>query len=182
MRRKLWTAVIVTVVLLAVGGGLPGRVPPSWLSAGAAGWNGMVTRLPALRDGAAATATVLRDELVALRPVLERELDDPAFDVVAAALLGALGGMLLVLALADRRRDPLRTVVREMRGGRPVARVARRTLLAQDAVRTLLHPDRAKRRRSRRRREEPSAPAWLARLGRRSRAPASTGMRWVESS
>ncbi len=182
MRRKLWTAVLVTVVLMVLGGNLPGRLPASWLAAGSAAWDGMVARVPALWDGAVVAAAALRDRLAPVVAALAAELQTPPAAVGAAGLLAALAGACFALALAGRRRDPFKAVVREVRGGRPVARAARRTRLAQDAVRTLLRPDRATRRRSRRRREEPSAPAWLSGLNRRREADPVSGMRWVESS
>ena len=160
MRRKMWTAVLVTVALMVLAGNLPGRLPSSWLVAGSALWDGIVTRLPAL--------------------VLV--LQTPAVAVGAAAFLAVLAGALFTLALVCRRRDPFKIVVRDVRGGRHIASVARRTRLAQDAVRTLLHPDRAERRRSRRRREEPSALEGLTPRNGHGQTPVANGMRWVESS
>ena len=171
MRRKTWTAVLVTVVLMVVAGNLPGRLPPSWLVAGSALWDGLVVAGSALWDG-----------LVARLPALVRQLQTPAVTVGAAAFLAVLAGALFTLALVCRRRDPFRMVIREVRGGRHIARVARRTRLAQDAVRTLLHPGRTARRRSRRGREEPSVPEGFAPRNGRRQKPAADGMRWVESS
>jgi len=181
MRRKLWTSVLVTVVLLVLAGNLPGRLPPSWRVAAAALWDGLVAQVPVLWDAAVVTGSVVWDGLLARLPALIQWLQTPAVEVGAAAVLAALAGALFALALVSRRRDPFRTVVREMRGGRPVARVARRTRLAQDAVRSLLHPDRARRRRTRRR-EEPSRPEGLTPRDRRGPTPATGAMRWVESS
>ena len=73
MRRKTWTAVLVTVVLMVVAGNLPGRLPPSWLVAGSALWDGLVVAGSALWDG-----------LVARLPALARELQTPAVAVGAA--------------------------------------------------------------------------------------------------
>jgi hypothetical protein len=193
MRRKMWTAVLVTVVLLVVAGNLPGRLPSSWLVAGSALWAGVVERTPTLWAGVVertptlwagvvVAGAALWDDLVARLPALLLVLQTPAVAVGAAALLAALTGALFTLALVWRRRDPFKTVVREVRGGRHIATVARRTRLAQDAVRTLLHPDRATRRRSRRRREEPSAAEGLTPRNGRGQTPVSDGMRWVESS
>ena len=193
MRRKLWTAVLVTVVLMVLAGNLPGRVPSSWLVAGSALWDGIVARTPALWDGIVArtpalwdgivvAGSALWDDLVARLPALALALQTPAVAVGAAAFLAALAGALFTLALVCRRRDTFRTVVREVRGGRRIAIVARRTRLAQDAVRTLLHPDRAERRRSRRRREEPSVPEGLTPRNGRGKTLVTSGMRWVESS
>jgi hypothetical protein len=171
MRRKLWTAVLVTVVLMVIAGNLPDRLPSSWLVAGSTLWDGIVVA------GAA-----LRDDLVARLPALVLSLQTPAVAVGAAAFLAALAGALFTLALVCRRRDPFKTVIREVRGGRHIASVAHRTRLAQDAVRTLLHPGRTERRRSRRLREESSAPEGLTSLRGRWRVPARDGMRWIESS
>jgi hypothetical protein len=182
MRRKLWTAVLVTVVLMVVAGNLPGRLPSSWLVAGSAQWDGMVARLPALWAGVLVAGSALWDDLVARLPALVLALQTPAVEVGTAATLAALAGALFTLALVCRRRDPFKTVIREVRGGRHVAGVARRTRLAQDAVRTLLHPDRAERRRPRRSRKEASVPEGLTPRNRRGQAPAVSGMRWVESS
>ncbi len=193
MRRKLWTAVLVTVVLMAIAGNLQGRLPSSWRVVGSALWDGIVARVPTMWDGIVArvptmwdgiviAGSALRAGLVARLPALLLALQTPTFAVSAAAFLAALAGGLFTLGLVCRRRDPFKTVVGEVRGGRPIASVARRTRLAQDAVRTLLHPDRAKRRRSRRRREEPSAPEGLTPRNGRGRKPVTSGMRWVESS
>jgi hypothetical protein len=182
MRRKLWTAVLVTVVLMVIAGNLPGRLPSSWLAAGSALWAGIVARTPALWDGLIVAGSALWDDLVARLPALVLVLQMPAVAVGAAAILAALAGALFMLALGCRRRDPFNTVVREVRGGRHIAGVARRTRLAQDAVRTVLYPDRAARRRPRRRREEPSVPEGLSPRNGRWRAPAANEMRWVESS
>jgi hypothetical protein len=161
MRRKLWTAVLVTVVLMVLAGTLPDRLPSSGLiAAGSALWDDLVARLPALT----------------------RALETPAVAVGAAVMLAAMAGALFTLALVRRRRDPFGIVIREVRGGRHIACVARRTRLAQDAVRTLLHPGRTERRQSRRRQEEPSVPEGLTASGGRWRAPDADGMRWVESS
>jgi hypothetical protein len=204
MRRKLWTAVLVTVVLLILAGNLPHHLPSSWLLAGSALvdgvltrvpvlWNGVVAHLPKTWDGLVASipaawngllvaGSVLWDDLAARLPALALELQTPAVAVGAAAILAALAGALFTLALVHRRRDPFKAVIREVRGGRPVARAARRTRLAQDAVRTLLHPDRTVRRRSRRRREEPSAPAGLTSRNGREPTPSANRRQWVESS
>jgi hypothetical protein len=182
MRRKLWTSVLATVALLALAGNLPGRLPASWLDAASALWAGVVARTPVLWASVLVAAAALREGLVARLPDLVAVLQTPAYAVGAAAFLAALAGALFTLALGCRRRDPFKAAVREARGGRPLARVARRTRLAQDAVRTLLHPDRAQRRRSRRRREEPSVPAGLTPWKGRGRKPAAGQMRWVESS
>jgi len=182
MRRKLWTAVLVTVVLMVLAGNLPGRLPSSWLVAGSALWDGIVARTPALWGGIVVAGSALGDDLVARLPALVLKLQTPAVAVGAAALLAALAGALFALALVCRRRDPFKIVVREVRGGRHIANVARRTRLAQDAVRTLLRPDRAGRRRSRRRREEPSAPEGLTPRNGHGQTPVANGMRWVESS
>jgi hypothetical protein len=182
MRRKLWTAVLVTVVLMVLAGNLPGRLPSSWLVAGSALWDGIVARTPALWDGIVVAGSALWDDLVARLPALALALQTPAVAVGAAAFLAALTGALFTLALVCRRRDAFKTVVREVRGGRRIAIVARRTRLAQDAVRTLLHPDRAERRRSRRRREEPSVPEGLTPRNGRGKTLVTSGMRWVESS
>jgi hypothetical protein len=182
MRRKLWTAVLVTVALMVIAGNLPGRLPSSWLVAGSALWAGIVAGTPTSWAGVVVAGSALRDELVARLPALVLVLQTPAVAVGAAALLAVLTGALFTLALVCRRRDPFKTVVREVRGGRHIATVARRTRLAQDAVRTLLHPDRATRRRSRRRREEPSVPEGLTPRNGRGQTPVTGGMQWVESS
>jgi hypothetical protein len=204
MRRKLWTAVLVTVVLLVAAGNLPGRLPSSWLVAGSALWAGIVERTPALWAGIVertpalwagivertptlwagivAASSALWDDLIVRLPALVLALQTPAVAVGAAAFLAALAGALFTLAFVCRRSDPFKTVVREVRGGRRIAIVARRTRMAQDAVRTLLHPDRANRRRSRRRREEPSVPEELTPRNGRGQTPVTSGMRWVESS
>jgi len=182
MRRKLWTAVLVTVVLLAVAGNLPGRLPSSWLGFGSALWEGIVASTPVLWGAIVVAGSTLRDDLVARLPALVLMLQTPAFAVSAAAFLAALAGACFALGLVSRRRDAFRSVVGEVRGGRPIARVARRTRLAQDAVRTLLYPDRARRRPSRRRREEPSMPEGSAPRNGRGQRPLAGGMRWVESS
>jgi hypothetical protein len=182
MRRKLWTAVLVTVVLMVIAGNLPGRLPSSWLVAGSGLWDGMIASTPTLWGGVVAAGSALWDDLVARLPALTLALQTPAVAVGAAALLAVLAGALFTLALASRRRDAFKTVVREVRGGRRIAVVARRTRLAQDAVRTLLHPDRAERRRPRRRREEPSVAEGLTPRNGRGRTPVANGMRWVESS
>ncbi len=182
MRRKLWTAVLVTVALLVLAGNLPGRIPASWLVAGSALWDGIVARVPTQWEGIVIAGSALWGELLARLPALALELQTPAFAVGSAALLAALAGACFTLALVCRRRDPFKTVVRQVRGGRQIAGVARRTRLAQDAVRTLLRPDRAERRRSRRRREEPSVPEGLAPRNGRGQTPVARGMRWIESS
>jgi hypothetical protein len=182
MRRKLWTAVLVTVALMVLAGNLPGRLPSSWLAAGSALWDGIVARTPVLWDGVVAAGSMMWDGLVARLPALTLALQTPAVAVGVAASLAALAGALFTLALVSRRRDAFKTVVREVRGGRRIAVVARRTRLAQDAVRTLLHPDRAARRRPRRRREEPSVAEGLTPRNGRGRTPAASGMQWVESS
>ena len=182
MRRKLWTAVLVTVVLMVIAGNLPDRLPSSWLVAGSALWDGIVARTPALWDGIVARTPALWDGIVARLPALALALRTPAVAVGSAAFLAALAGALFTLALAGRRRDPFKTVIREVRGGRHIASVARRTRLAQDAVRTLLRPGRTENRRSRRRREEPSVPEGLTPSRDRWRAPDADRMRWVESS
>jgi hypothetical protein len=182
MRRKLWTAVLITVVLMVIAGNLPGRLPSSWLVASSALWEGIVTRTPQLWDGIVVIGSALRDGLDARLPALVLALQTPAVAVGAAAFLAALAGALFTLALVCRRRDAFKTVVREVRGGRRVAIVARRTRLAQDAVRTLLRPDRAERRRPRRRREEPSAPEGLTPRNGRGQTLVTSQMRWVESS
>jgi hypothetical protein len=182
MRRKLWTAVLVTVVLMVIVGNLPGRLPSSWLAAGSAWWAGIVAGAPTSWAGVVAAGSALRDDLVARIPALVLALQTPAVAVGASAFLVALTGALFTLALVCRRSDPFKTVVREVRGGRRIASVARRTRLAQDAVRTLLHPDRAARRPSRRRREGPSVPEGLTPRNGRGQTPVAGGMRWVESS
>jgi hypothetical protein len=204
MRRKLWTAVLVTVVLMVAAGNLAGRLPSSWLVGGSAPWAGIVQhaptlwagiiehtpalwagiieRIPTLWADVVIAGPALRDGLVARLPEVVLVLQTPAVAVAAATLLAVLTGALFTLALVCRRRDPFKTVVREVRGGRHIATVARRTRLAQDAVRTLLHPDRAERRRSRRRREEPSVPEGLTPRSGRGQTPVAGGMRWVESS
>ena len=182
MRRKLWTPVIVTVALLVLMGNLPGRLPTSWLVAGSALRDDLLARLPALWDGILVAGSALRDDLVARLPSLWLALQTPAVAVGAAAALAALAGALFALALVSRRRDPFRTVIREVRGGRHVASVARRTRLAQDAVRTLLHPDRVERRRPRRSRKEAPVPEGLTPRNGRGQAPVANGMRWVVSS
>ena len=171
MRRKLWTAVLITVVLMVIAGNLPGRLPSSWLVVSSALWDGIVV-----------AGSTLRGDLAARLPALVLALQTPAFAVGAAAILAALTGALFALALSCRCRDPFKSAVREMRGGRHVAGVARRTRLAQDAVRMLLHPDRAERGRPRRRREEPSVPEGLTLRKGRGQTPVANGMRWVESS
>jgi hypothetical protein len=160
MRRKLWTAVLVTILLLVIAGTLPARLPSSWL---------------------AAAGSALRDAVVARLPALLAHLQTPAVALGASALLAASAGALFALALVRRRRDSFRIVVREVRGGRQIACVARRARLAQDAVRTLLHPGRTARRRPRRR-EELSAPEGLTPRNGGWRNSAADGMRWVESS
>jgi hypothetical protein len=182
MRRKLWTAVLITVVLMVIAGNLPGRLPSSWLVVSSALWDGIVARAPALWDGIVVAGSTLRGDLAARLPALVLALQTPAFAVGAAAILAALTGALFALALSCRCRDPFKSAVREMRGGRHVAGVARRTRLAQDAVRMLLHPDRAERGRPRRRREEPSVPEGLTLRKGRGQTPVANGMRWVESS
>jgi hypothetical protein len=160
MRKKLWTAVLVTILLLVIAGTLPARLPSSWLVAvGSAMWADLVARLPAFLA----------------------YLETPAVTLGTSAILTASAGAFFALGLVRRRRDPLRTVVREVRGGRQIAGVARRTRLAQDAVRTLLHPGRTARRRLRRR-EGLSAPEELTPRNGRWQTPAADGMRWVESS
>lgn len=182
MRRKLWTAVLVTVVLMVAAGNLPGRVPSSWLVAGSALWDGIIRHLPVSWERVLVAGSSLRAAWIASLPALLRVLQVPAVAVGGVAILAALAGALFTLALACRRRDPFQFVVREVRRGRDIASVARRARLAQDAVRTLLQPGRTERRRSRRRREEPSVPEGLTpRIGR-GRTTAAGGMRWVESS
>lgn len=181
MSRKLWTAVLVTVLLMILGGSLPGRVPASWLAAGSAAWEGVVARVPEWRTGAASAGSALADEVVARLPALERGLRSPEALVAGAGFLAVLAGACLALTLAGRRRDPFRTVVRLAGRGRPVASVARRTRLAQDAVRTLLRPDRPRRPRPRWHRKEASAAEGLTPRKDRRPAAASGGMRWVVS-
>ena len=160
MRRKLWSAVLATTLLLVAGGTLPARLPAGWL--------------PALEAAA-------RREAALVLPVLLVALRTPAAVLCGTALLAAGAGASLSLALARRRRDPFRLVVRAARGGRPLARVARRARLAQDAVRTLMAPGRAARRRSGRR-EGIAAPEGTASRNRRLPPQAGPGMRWVAGS
>lgn len=160
MRRKLWTAVLVTTLLLVIAGTLPARLPSSWL---------------------VAAGSAVRDDVAARLPAVLAQLETPAVALAASALLAASAGALFALALVRRRRGSFRIVTREVRGGRSIARVARRTRLAQDAVRTLLHPGRAARPRPRHR-EGLSAPEGLTPRNGGWRTPATDGMRWIESS
>jgi hypothetical protein len=124
MRRSTWFAVLLTALVLA-GGGLVTPRAPAALSEALA------------QAGPAAVRLLLGSGWLAARiAVLEWT---PL--ATAAALGAAAAAALAVLAalLARRPRRPPRHAVRRLaRRGRSVAAVARRTGLAQDAVRSLL--------------------------------------------
>lgn len=156
MRRSIWIAVVVTALVLAGAAEMP-RLP--WTrAAGLAGqmlarvveWAASL-RLPVVLSGAwerlsgLAGQTLQRvvESLASLRLALPAAWSTgpapwaPAAAGVASLLLAGGAGFLL----SRRQRDRRGLVLRLARRGRATVRIARRTRMAQDAVRTLLHPD-----------------------------------------
>lgn len=119
MRRTTWLAVTITAVVLAGAG---------WLSRPAP-WRG---------------EALARTERVALALALEADAAAARVPtpVAAGITLGALAA-LLGLAIASRMRGGRHAAIGMLRRRRPVARIARRTRLAQDAVRFLAKAERA---------------------------------------
>jgi len=157
MRRTIWMAVLVTVLLLVLAGNLSSRWPSSWNAA----WGPLAEA--AREQGEAAL----------------RWLRTPVGTATGAALLAWLSGFTFALSLT-RRRDRFSAVLREVRRGHATARIARRMQLSQDAVRALLHPGRGTDRLPRPL-EEASGPEGFV-LPRRFRPAASApGARWRES-
>jgi hypothetical protein len=118
MRRSVWTAVMLTTLSL-VPWGLPLR---SWLTA-----SGLETLL---------------HELLAGRfpgPLLSRVNGTAA--LASALLFGAVMCAALAVRAFLATNERRRSVLSQARQGRATAVIARRTGLAQDAVRLLLQPE-----------------------------------------
>ncbi|HVP14712.1 MAG TPA: hypothetical protein VMS88_04150 [Terriglobales bacterium] len=156
MRWRIWVPVLVVTVVLASAGALTLRRPQAW---------------PAASTRATALAARLAARLAPRAAVAMAAARGPAGRVSGAVALAVLSGWAFALGLAHARRDPLRGVLRELQRGTAAPRLARRTGLAQDALRTLLDP-RVAGGRQRRRAEGSSAPArapagWFSGRGRR---------------
>jgi hypothetical protein len=115
MNRSTWSAVLVTAVVLA-GAGIASRM--SWQDVFAL----------ARRGGSLLEA--LRAAWLSL-----------AFPARAAAGAGVGLGCAAALLVAGHRRRPRRLAVRLLRRGGGTARIARRTRMAQDALRLLLRSE-----------------------------------------
>ncbi len=137
MRRSLWLKVLLITLVLAGAGAL-------------------APQRHALRAGRAVAAGWLSSRVAPVLPLAR----GPAGWGLGVAILAVLSGWTFALGIRPGRRDPLRLVLREVRGGRDAAYLARRTGLAQDALRLLLDP-RAAGGRKRRRRETPSGTGGL---------------------
>ncbi len=158
MKRSTLLAVGVTALLLVLAGQLP-RLPWESLLAGGRGalehalatWS-TPAQHAAVPHRAAVAAVAPRPHTprIAIAPprllasaaeVLPKRLPALPVGVPEAAVAGAIAGLVAVVSLvAMLRRDPRGRVWALARAGHSPERIARRTRVPQDAVRTMLTP------------------------------------------